>query len=445
MLGAIIGDIVGSRFEFNNHRSKEFELFTDNCQITDDTIMTLAVASAIMEAEGQMKLSSEIGDNNREYYRLVEALAVKTMQKIGRRYPNCGYGSRFAQWLFSDQPKPYNSFGNGAAMRISPAGFAAKTEIEARILSEVITRVTHNHPEGLKGAEATVVAIYMARDGADKKAIRDRISGYFYALDFTIDGIIDGIRDTYRFNETCQGTVPQAIEAFLESTSFEDAIRMAISIGGDSDTLAAITGAIAEAYYGIPENIKEKALTYLDANLRAIYEAWQEFKKKRSLNITFRPAKLQEREILFREGYREWSKNRTFEEYCNDNAKEDEYGIRYIMATDDEILSSVILLELKSIMGKKVYGIGSVLTPQNHAGKGYATALLRKCLQQIKNNDPLIFLYSDINPAFYQRLGFRILPLEFQKVKKSTCMVRCCDKNWEALLKSSVALIPDYF
>ncbi|AFA48375.1 GNAT family N-acetyltransferase [Acetobacterium woodii] len=441
MLGAIIGDIVGSRFEFNNHRSKAFDLFTDNCRITDDTIMTLAVASAIMEAEEQLESAAEIGDNNREYYRLVEVLAVKTMQNLGRSYPNYGYGDRFAQWLSSDQPKPYNSFGNGAAMRISPAGFAAKTETEARILSEVITRVSHNHPEGLKGAEATVMAIYMARNGADKQAIRDRINGYFYTLDFTIDGI----RDTYRFNETCQETVPQAITAFLESTSFEDAIRTAISVGGDSDTLAAITGAIAEAYYGIPENIKEKALTYLDTNLQAIYEAWQEFKKKRSMNITFRPAKLQEREILFREGYREWPKNRTFEEYCSDNAKEDEYGIRYIMAIDDEILSSVILLELKSIMGKKVYGIGSVLTPQNHTGKGYATTLLRKCLQQIENNDPLIFLYSDINPAFYQRLSFRILPLEFQKVKKSTCMVRCRDENWEALLKSSVALIPDYF
>ena len=441
MLGAIIGDIVGSRFEFNNHRSKAFDLFTDNCRITDDTIMTLAVASAIMEAEEQLESAAEIGDNNREYYRLVEVLTVKTMQNLGRIYPNYGYGDRFIQWLSSDQPKPYNSFGNGAAMRISPAGFAAKTETEARILSEVITRVSHNHPEGLKGAEATVVAIYMARNGADKQAIRDRINGYFYTLDFTIDEI----RDTYRFNETCQETVPQAITAFLESTSFEDAIRTAISVGGDSDTLAAITGAIAEAYYGIPENIKEKALTYLDANLREIYEAWQEFKKKRSLNITFRPAKLQEREILFREGYREWPKNRTFEEYCSDNAKEDEYGIRYIMAIDDEILSSTILLELKSIMGKKVYGIGSVLTPQNHAGKGYATALLRKCLQQIDNNDTFVFLYSDIKPAFYQRLGFRILPLEFQKVKKSTCMVKCCDKNWEALLKSSVALIPDYF
>lgn len=283
MLGAIVGDIVGSRFEFNNHRSKDFELFTEACTVTDDSIMTLAVARAIMDADKTGNMPLETGVINREYYRRVEALSVKTMQKVGRRYPNCGYGGRFGVWIFNDDPKPYNSFGNGAAMRISPAAFAARTETEARVLAEVITRVTHNHPEGLKGAEATVVAIYMARHGADKQAIRDRINGFFYPLDFSIDGI----RDTYRFNETCQETVPQAIEAFLESTSFEDAIRTAISVGGDSDTLAAITGAIAEAYYGIPKDIEEKALTYLDGDLRAIYAAWKEFVRPEKMPVGF--------------------------------------------------------------------------------------------------------------------------------------------------------------
>jgi ADP-ribosyl-[dinitrogen reductase] hydrolase len=189
------------------------------------------------------------------------------------------HGGMFRRWVFSDNPKPYNSFGNGAAMRISPVGFIAKTEHKARKLSKTVTSTTHNHKEGIKGAEATVVSIYMARHGATKEEIRQKINENYYNLNFTIDEI----RDTYKFNETCQGTVPQAIVAFLESTSFEDAIRTAISVGGDSDTLAAITGSIAEAYYGVPDDIKEKSLTYLDAELRSIYDEWrnlQEMKAK---------------------------------------------------------------------------------------------------------------------------------------------------------------------
>ena len=260
MIGAIIGDIVGSRFEFNNHRSKEFELFTKDCQVTDDSIMTLAVAKAMMETERIIAPSDDSYSDNNEYYSLLEKMSVKYMQEIGRKYPNCGYGGMFEQWVFSDKPEPYNSFGNGAAMRISPIGFAARTEDEACRLSEIVTGVTHNHDEGLKGAEATAVAIFMANRGFTKNEIRDKMNSNYYSLHFTIDEI----RDTYEFNETCQETVPQAIEAFLESTSFEDAIRTAISVGGDSDTLAAITGAIAEAYYGVPEILREKALTYLD-------------------------------------------------------------------------------------------------------------------------------------------------------------------------------------
>lgn len=273
MIGAIIGDIVGSRFEFNNHRSKKFELFTDDCQVTDDSIMTLSVAKAIMEAEKLKEHSFEGYGCDDEYYSLLESMAIKYLQEIGRKYPNCGYGRMFSQWVFSDDHKPYNSFGNGAAMRISPVGFAARTEYEAKKMSEVVTGITHNHDEGIKGAEAAAVAIFMARRGFTKGEIRNKISCNYYALDFTIDEI----RDTYQFNETCQKTVPQAIAAFLESTSFEDAIRIAISVGGDSDTLAAITGSIAEAYYGVPEDIKEKALTYLDDYLRSIYDEWCEF------------------------------------------------------------------------------------------------------------------------------------------------------------------------
>jgi ADP-ribosylglycohydrolase len=271
MLGAIVGDIVGSRFEFNNHRNKDFDLFGEGCFATDDSMMTLAVAKAIMETAKVKKSTS--GDYDRDFHAALSGLTVKYMREIGRKYPNCGFGGMFHEWVFGDNPKPYNSFGNGAAMRVSPAGFAAQSALDAERLAETVTAVTHGHNEGIKGAKATAAAIYIARCGASKREIHERIANEYYTLDFTIDSI----RPTYRFNETCQETVPQAIECFLESISFEDAIRIAISLGGDSDTIGAITGAIAEAYYGVPEDIKEKALAYLDAELRAIYDEWEIF------------------------------------------------------------------------------------------------------------------------------------------------------------------------
>lgn len=246
MIGAIIGDIVGSRFEFNNHRSKEFELFTDECFVTDDSIMTIAVAKALMESK---KDYSDLGKQ-----------AIKWMQELGRPYPNCGYGGSFYNWIYSDNPKPYNSFGNGAAMRVSPVGWVAKTPLQVVILARKVTEISHNHPEGIKGAVATAMAIYMARNGKSKEEIREYICREFYEINFTLDKI----RETYQFNETCQDTVPQALQAFFESTSFEDTIRNAISIGGDSDTLACITGSIAEAYYGVSNDIKRKIEQYLD-------------------------------------------------------------------------------------------------------------------------------------------------------------------------------------
>ncbi len=279
MIGAIIGDIVGSRFEFNNHKSKDFELFSQDCKVTDDSIMTIAVAKAIMETEKRIKPLLYECDNNNDYYSLLETMTIKYMQEIGRKYPSCGYGGMFGRWIFSDNPKPYNSFGNGAAMRISPVGFIAHTDYETRELSEIVTSTTHNHAEGIKGAEATALAIFMAKRGFSKEEIYHKINKNYYNLDFTIDEI----RDTYKFNETCQETVPQAIVAFLESNSFEDAIRTAVSLGGDSDTLAAITGAIAEAYYGVPEDIKEKALAYLDNELRSIYDEWCELIDDKSI------------------------------------------------------------------------------------------------------------------------------------------------------------------
>lgn len=284
MIGAIIGDIIGSRFEFNNHKSKEFELFTGECRVTDDSIMTLAIAKSIIETEKIIKSSFGGYNHDSEYYSILEEISIKYMQEIGLKYPNCGYGGMFRQWVFSNNPKPYNSFGNGSAMRISPVGFAARSAQEACELSKAVTKTTHNHHEGIKGAEATALAIFMARRGATKREIRNEINRKYYSLDFKIDEI----RDAYEFNATCQGSVPQAIVAFLESTSFEDAIRIAISIGGDSDTLAAITGSIAEAYYGVPEEIKSKALSYLDKDLLKIYDEWCEFIKDKNDNSKFK-------------------------------------------------------------------------------------------------------------------------------------------------------------
>lgn len=252
MLGAIIGDIVGSRFEWNNNRSKQFDFLTYKCSVTDDSIMSLAIAKALLESKADY---SDLSEN-----------AVKYMQGIGSHYPNCGYGGRFKEWIHSDNPKPYGSYGNGAAMRVSACGFVADSLEEAKQLSKAVTEVTHNHPEGLKGAEATAVAIFLARSGKNLLEIRDYITENYYPLNFTLDGI----RDSYEFNESCQDTVPQALEAFFESKNFEDAIRNAISIGGDSDTLAAISGGIAEAYYGIPTEIRKHALTFLDERLLKI-------------------------------------------------------------------------------------------------------------------------------------------------------------------------------
>ena len=245
MLGAIIGDIAGSRFEWDNLKSKEFDLLTFRCHPTDDSNMTLAIAQAIRKADGDWEKLPD--------------LAIESMRDFGRRYPG-GYGGRFKQWLQSDDPKPYGSWGNGSAMRVSPCAWAASTLAEALQLSDLVTNVTHSHPEGVKGARAITAAVYLARQGLSILEIRDHIHENYYPLDFTLDQI----RADYEFDVSCQGSVPQAIEAFLESNSFEDAIRNAISIGGDSDTIAAMAGSIAEAYYGIPADIRNHALTFLD-------------------------------------------------------------------------------------------------------------------------------------------------------------------------------------
>ena len=259
MIGAIIGDIAGSRFEFDNYRRKDFELFDGDSFFTDDTVMTLAVAKALLESG---KDYSKLGEN-----------CVKYMRKIGCNYPDSGYGGRFFAFIFGPDPKPYNSWGNGAAMRVSAVPYVASSVEEVKRLSRIVTEVSHNHSEGIKGAEAAAVCGYMAMHGKTKDEIRAYVEDNYYPLDFTIDSI----RDTYLFNETCQGTVPQAIEAFLESSSFEDAIRTAVSVGGDSDTLTAITGGIAEPFYGVPLTMRAKVKwMYLDKRLLTILEEFEE-------------------------------------------------------------------------------------------------------------------------------------------------------------------------
>lgn len=264
MLGAIIGDVVGSRFEWANNKSKDFEFFNESCFPTDDSIMSLAVAKSIMDCNGD--------------YDKLHDIVIKNMVSIGRRYPNCGYGGHFYSWIMTDNHEPYNSFGNGSAMRVSSCGYVGKDLDEVKKLSKIVSEVSHNHPEGIKGAEAVAVSIYLARTGKNIEEIKKYIKENYYNIDFTLDEI----RETYKFNETCQETVPQALEAFFESNSFEDAIRNAISIGGDSDTLACITGGIVEAYYGVPEDIKNKVLTYLDELQSSIYF---EYEKKYVLKV----------------------------------------------------------------------------------------------------------------------------------------------------------------
>ena len=255
MIGAILGDIVGSIYEFDNIKTKDFELFGKNCMFTDDTVMTVAVAKALMGFD-------DINEDNVEEFK--EHL-ITTMHEIGKKYPDCGYGGRFYFWIVDEKREPYNSFGNGSAMRVSPCGWVCDTLEETLALAGASADVTHNAREGIKGAQAVAAAIYMARTGHSKADIRSYIVDTF---GYNLSRTCDQIRDVYVWGALCQDTVPEAITAFLESTDFEDAIRTAISLGGDSDTLAAITGSIAEAYYGVPEELKEAADDFLKRDMR---------------------------------------------------------------------------------------------------------------------------------------------------------------------------------
>lgn len=254
MLGAIIGDIVGSVYEFCSDKNKNFPLFSPGCSVTDDSIMTLAVALTCSD--------SDLADEE-----AFKSSLCNHMRQMGREYPDCGYGDFFYRWLMSDDMEAYNSYGNGSAMRVSPVAYAARTLEEAEKLAKWSAEVTHNHKEGIVGATAVAAAVFMALHGSRKKQIKEYIESKYYDLDFTLDQI----RPSYRYDITCKGSVPQAIMCFLEAEDFEDAIRNAISLGGDGDTLAAIAGSIAEAYFKIPESIETEAFKYIDYDLTDIY------------------------------------------------------------------------------------------------------------------------------------------------------------------------------
>ena len=262
MYGAILGDIIGSPYEFDRGtKTKDFPLFSGKSEFTDDTVMTVAVAEVFLDAQPS---ADEDWIRNR---------LVNLMQRYGRAYPHAGYGLRFSRWLHTRHPEPYNSFGNGSAMRVSAVGWLYPDLEQTRRMARLSADVTHNHPEGIKGAEATAAAIYLARTGSTKAEIKAYIEENFH---YDLSRTCDEIRPGYCHVESCQETVPEAITAFLEGQSFEDVIRTAVSLGGDCDTLTCIAGSIAEAFYGVPEELKDACRKRLPEDLLKILQRFEE-------------------------------------------------------------------------------------------------------------------------------------------------------------------------
>lgn len=272
MYGAILGDFIGSPFEFDRgDKTKDFKLFSRRSHFTDDSVMTLAVCEALLKV-GQDATVKEIED-----------AVITSMQSWGRRYPHEGYGGYFRRWLTARHPQPYNSFGNGSAMRVSAAGWLYDSLEKTRVVAKATANVTHNHPEGIKGAEATASAIFMARNGSSKEEIKKYIENEFH---YDLNRTLDEIRPNFHMDETCQKTVPEAIIAFLEARDFEDAIRNAVSLGGDTDTLGAITGSIAEAYFGISETLISECRNRINKDMRDVVDAFYSFVRKDDLPNT---------------------------------------------------------------------------------------------------------------------------------------------------------------
>jgi ADP-ribosylglycohydrolase len=261
MLGALVGDIIGSTYECYNTKRMDFESFEKGARFTDDSVMTLAVAKWLIEDE-----------THTIHY------LIYCMQELGDHHPNAGYGTRFAGWLEEDNPQPYNSWGNGAGMRVSPVGLYARTLDEALALAALTASVSHNHPEGVKGAQAIAACVFLCKEGKNKQEIKECVERLF---DYDLDRKIAEIRPNYDFDVSCQGSVPEAIIAFLEGNTFEEVIRLAISLGGDSDTIACMAGAIAACCYEIPHYIAERCDVILTEDLKEIKDKFIEFVEKR--------------------------------------------------------------------------------------------------------------------------------------------------------------------
>ena len=268
MLGAILGDIIGSPFERDGgDKVIDFPLFSKYSRFTDDTVMTFAIFDGLLHSGFDNPSLDKISNNMTLF-----------CQKWGRKYPNAGYGGSFYRWIFSDSPIPYNSFGNGSAMRVSSIGWLFDSIERTREIACISASITHNHKEGIKGAESVASAIYLARNGKTKKEIKEYIEKEF---NYNLETPIDKIRPSYSFDVTCQGSVPEAIRCFLEGKSYEDVVRLAVSLGGDTDTQGAIAGSIAEAYYDIPDTLKEKCEEYLEDDMKKLLLKFNEVKKER--------------------------------------------------------------------------------------------------------------------------------------------------------------------
>ena len=262
MYGAILGDMIGAPYEFDRgNKTKDFEMFNDRVGFTDDSVMTIAVADALM------RISDDADDDD------VKTAVIQSMQKWGRTYPRAGYGQRFFFWLGKKNPQPYGSWGNGSAMRVSSVGWFYNNLEETRRYARLTAEVTHNHPEGIKGAEAAASAVFMARNGVSKEEIKKYIIQEF---DYDLSRTCDEIRPGYHHIESCQETVPEALTAFMEGADFEDVVRTAVSLGGDCDTLTCIAASIAEAFYGLPDNMRDKCRKRLPKDMLRVLDRFDE-------------------------------------------------------------------------------------------------------------------------------------------------------------------------
>ena len=367
MIGAIIGDIAGSIYEFNNIKTEDFPLIGEGCFFTDDTVMTIAVAEALQNGGRDEKKT--------------ETCLVKSMKKFGKLYPNAGYGGRFSAWLQNPEPKPYNSFGNGSAMRVSPVAWYFHCLEKVEKFAEISALVTHDHPEGIRGAQAVAAAIFMARNGRSKDYIKRYIElKYRYEFSKTLNEI----RPNYHFDETCQGTVPVALEVFFEAKDFEDTLRKAISMGGDSDTLAAIACSIAEAFYPIPDEIKKKALPLLDKKLTSMLKKWDS-------DISVSSSPFEHRDLLLYTDYLLSNPHTEKKNIRHPSMEKEivvpEYGEKMYNFIHDAVLSPFFREDYKEILAR--HGINhyeDMIVELPYAGENLLSAMLTLIISGEKIN-----------------------------------------------------------